>query len=267
MPPKPESPPSLSITPVGVVRSPFRERADAPRQPSLARDVAATVELFAGCGYEDALSDLERWDHIWLIFWFDRNGLAFRPKVRPPRSAQKRGVFATRSPYRPNPIGMSAVRLERVAGLTLHIRGVDLLDQTPILDIKPYVSYTDAIVDANRGWLDAEVDAPARYEVRFSALAEAQLAFLSEEGATLRARLEGALSTGPAPHAYRRIRRDGDSYRLAAKDWRAWFTVERSTVCVTHLGSGYRPRELLASGSAPALHRAFAARFGGASAS
>ena len=85
-----------------------------------------------------------------MLFWFDRNE-GWRPKVLPPRSRSgRKGVFATRSPHRPNPLGLSAVRLERVDGLTLHVSDVDMLDGTPVLDIKPYVAYTDAIADAGQ---------------------------------------------------------------------------------------------------------------------
>jgi tRNA (adenine37-N6)-methyltransferase len=262
--------PALTVTPIGVVRSPFDERAEAPRQPRTAESVEGTVELYEGCGYEDALCDLALWDHVWLVVWFDRNR-GFRPKVHPPRSAQRRGVFATRAPYRPNPIGLSAVQLLSIEGLTLQVRGLDLLDGTPLLDLKPYVSYTDAIPGANHGWLDAPVAAPAArpadpqpaYEVGFSPLAEAQLAFLQvEHEVDLRARIASQLALGPSPHAYRRIRREGDRMRLALKDWRAFFRVDGRAVTVLSIASGYRPRALFTpDGEAPPSHRAFVAKW------
>src|SRR5438477_12867339 len=91
---------SLSLTPIGVAHTPFAEKRSAPRQAALARDVAGTIELFASSEYEHALSDLDRFTHIWVIFWFHRSE-GFRPKVLPPRSRKKRGLFATRAPYRP----------------------------------------------------------------------------------------------------------------------------------------------------------------------
>jgi tRNA-Thr(GGU) m(6)t(6)A37 methyltransferase TsaA len=254
---------SISLDPIGLVHSPFLERADAPRQAALAKDVKASVVLFEGRGFEDALSDLSTWDHIWLIVWFDRNTHGYHPKVQPPRSAVKRGLFATRAPYRPNPIGISAVRLLSVEGLTLHIQGIDFLDQTPVLDIKPYVPYTDAIGDANSGWLDEQADPLARFRVSFSAHAQGQLDFLGTEGLRLGERLESALVLGPSPHAYRRIREDGNGgYRIAVKDFRAHFLVRERAIEVTRIESGYKPRELAADGSAPDLHRAFVERFG-----
>jgi tRNA-Thr(GGU) m(6)t(6)A37 methyltransferase TsaA len=255
----------LTVTPIGVVHSPFRERADAPRQPRAdgTEDTEGRIELYAGRGLEDALSDLALWDHIWVVFWFDRNR-EFRPKVQPPRSDVKRGLFATRSPYRPNPIGISALRLLQVEGLVLRVAGLDLLDATPVLDIKPYVPYTDAIPHASHGWLDpGEPGSPVRdprpaYQVAYTPLAREQLAFLREQGISLEAALSAQLALGPSPHAYRRIKPDGDKLRIALKDWRAWFTAEERTITVEHLGSGYRPRELA---SAPPAHQAFVARF------
>jgi tRNA-Thr(GGU) m(6)t(6)A37 methyltransferase TsaA len=257
---------TFSLTPIGVIHSPFHERADAPRQPRAAPEVEGRVELFGGRGYEDALSDLACWDHIWLVVWFDRNR-GFSTKVTPPRSDRKRGVFATRAPYRPNPIGISAVRLVSVDGLMLTVSGLDLLDGTPLLDIKPYVPYTDSIAGANHGWLEQAVlddvqprDPGARYEVGFDLPAEAQLAYLRDAHAIeLAPRIEAQLALGPEPHAYRRIRREGDKFRLAVKDWRAWFRVEGQRVTVERIGSGYRARDLA---DAPAAHRDFCARFG-----
>lgn len=263
---------SLHVTPIGVVHSPFGERADAPRQPVVAADVEGTVELFAGQGYEDAVCDLSAWDHIWLVVWFDRNR-GFRPKVMPPRGDEKRGLFATRSPYRPNPIGLSAVRLLAVTGLVLSVRGLDLLDGTPVLDVKPYVPYTDAIPNANHGWLDqCETTTTAnarpqdpfkRFEVTFAPIAAEQLQYLREEHAIdLHERIVSALILGPAPHAYRRIRSEGGKLRLAIKDWRVWFRVQGDLVTVDALTSGYRPRELFSpDGDAPAAHRLFTARW------
>ncbi len=260
---EPEGRAALQLEPIGVVRCPSIERADAPRQPSVAQDIEGTVELFGGRHLEDAVCDLEAWDYIWLIVWFDRNEGSFRPKVRPPRSGVKRGVLATRAPYRPNPIGISAVRLLSVQGLTLHVRGLDLLDGTPVLDVKPYVAYTDAIVDAKGGWLSAPDDPRASYTVTFSSHAEAQLAFLRAHGLELEARLSQALALGPSPHAYRRIKREGEGFVIAIKDFRARFTVEGQRVLVSSLFSGYKPRALIeASGDVPELHRAFVATYG-----
>jgi tRNA-Thr(GGU) m(6)t(6)A37 methyltransferase TsaA len=257
--------PALALQPIGVVHTSFYERVDAPRQPVVAAEVEARVELYPGRGFEDALLDIEQWDYLWLLVWFHRNA-GYRPKVLPPRSTRKRGVFATRAPYRPNPIGLSAVRLLRLEGLTLVVAGVDLLDGTPLLDVKPYVPYSDAIPDANHGWVDRPADPAAAYTVSYAPLASAQLSFLAERhGLELRTRIEAALALGPTPHAYRRIRALNEGFRLALKDWRVDFSVEERAITVRELKSGYRARELFApDGAAPEVHKGFVAAWPGA---
>jgi tRNA (adenine37-N6)-methyltransferase len=121
-------------------------------------DVEATLVLDVCKIPESALADLVGIERIWILSWLDR-GSNWAPQVRPPRGIRaRRGLFATRSPDRPNPIGLSAVRLVRVEGCVLHVCGIDLLDGTPILDIKPYVPYADAFPDSKAGWIDEIAD-------------------------------------------------------------------------------------------------------------
>ena len=135
-----DSPPRLTLDPIGYLRSSLATKVEAARQPRAALGTPARIELLPGRNFEHALEDLERWELIWVIFWFHLNP-GWRPKVLPPRSTTgRKGVFATRSPHRPNPLGMSVVRLERIEGLVLHIRDTDMLDGTPVLDLKPYVA-------------------------------------------------------------------------------------------------------------------------------
>jgi tRNA-Thr(GGU) m(6)t(6)A37 methyltransferase TsaA len=155
----------LTLQPIGVVRSPYRERFGTPRQATVAAGSAtgqaeeATLELFGDRVPPDILRDLDGFSHLWAIVWFDRNE-GWRPTVTPTRGPRKkRGLFSTRSPHRPCPIGLSALRIVAVEGLTVRVLGVDLLDGTPLLDIKPYVPYADAFPDAAIGWL-AEVAGP-----------------------------------------------------------------------------------------------------------
>jgi tRNA-Thr(GGU) m(6)t(6)A37 methyltransferase TsaA len=261
---------ALVLRPIGIVRSPFRERSAAPRQPALARDVRGTIELHSSAELLDALADLERWSHIWVVYWFHLNA-HYRPKVEAPRSRAKRGVLSTRAPYRPNPIGLSAVALERVEGHVLHVRGIDMLDGTPVLDVKPYVPYTDAVGAAGSGWLADEMPGAAdpgpRYAVRYSDVALTQLAFLREHAALdLTADIERVLTAGPTPHAYRRIRKVEEGYELAVRAFRVDFTLDGREVLVERVRTGYRPRALHRSaGSAEPsdlwLHREFASRF------
>jgi tRNA-Thr(GGU) m(6)t(6)A37 methyltransferase TsaA len=271
---------AVTFSPIGVVRTPFTDRVSAPRQPYAAEGVEGTIELDPGRDLEFAVCDLEGWDRLWVIFCFHLNPPGvWRPKVLPPRSAgQRRGVLATRSPHRPNPIGLSVVRLVSVEGLVLRVRDLDIVDGSPVLDIKPYVPWADAFPDARTGWLEplaadgtpsaAGADRPRDPEpgfaVGWSAAAAAQAAWLREEhGIDLRTPVDRALSLGPQPHPYRRIKREGDGFRLAVKDWRIRFRVEGRAVTVDAIVSGYRPAEL-ATSAAPevALQRAFTERFG-----
>jgi len=137
---------------IGVIRTPFREQAGTPIQPARAGDAVGTVILEDA--YTPALKDLEGFERIWLIYLFDR-ARAWSPLVVPYLDREPRGLFATRAPARPNPIGISAVRLESVQGSTLTVRGVDVLDGTPLLDVKPYVPEFDAFPGSRAGWFEA----------------------------------------------------------------------------------------------------------------
>jgi len=253
---------SLTMAPIGTVRSPLVELADAPRQPGLERALEARIELARGRHLEHALSDIETWRHLWVLFWFHR-AEQYRPKVQPPRSERKRGVLATRSPHRPNPIGLSVVELVRVEGLTLTVRGADMIDGTPVLDLKPYLPYADALPEAGHGWLD-DNDPVSPFAVDFSPAARAQLDFLAGEGLDLEPVIVQRLALGPAPQAYRRIRRHGDHSELSHKDWRIDF-IDRGDhrLEVLRLRSGYRPAQLFGpKANAPAVHHRFVEVFG-----
>lgn len=254
---------ALAVRPIGFVRSPFAEKADAPRQATVAEGVPGRIELLAE--YELGLRDLASFERIWVVFWFHQAAGAPKLKVLPPRSEEKRGVFATRSPHRPNPIGMSAVRLAGVEGPVVHVRDLDLLDGTPVLDLKPYLAYADAFPDAGAGWLDGPRDPRPSWDVRFEARAEEQLAWIAARGGgELRARIATTLALGPQPHPYRRIKKmDDGALLLAAKEWRARFAIQDRAVTVLRIATGYRQKDL-ASGAEPihALHRAYVVAFG-----
>ena len=144
----------ISMQPIGVVHSSYRERFAVPRQPSLDDAQEATIELKAGLNFDQAVKDLDGFSHIWVIYWMHLNS-GWNPLVTPPRGPKvKRGLFATRAPHRPNSIGLSAVRLTGIEGRTLHIKGHDMLDGTPVLDIKPYLPYADAFPEADSGWVE-----------------------------------------------------------------------------------------------------------------
>jgi len=136
---------------IGVIRSPHQTAAGTPIQPAYAEQVDG--EVVVDESFESALGDLEGFERIWLVFCLDRAG-PFKPRVVPHRDTKEHGLFATRAPSRPNPIGLSVVRLLRREGKVLHIRGLDILDGTPLLDIKPYIPEFDAFPSSRAGWLD-----------------------------------------------------------------------------------------------------------------
>lgn len=251
----------LALEPIGFVRSPFTELSATPRQPRVGAGVRGEIELFPGHGFEFAVEDLQPGQHLWVLFWFHR-AQGWKPKVRPPRSKHKRGLFSTRSPHRPNPIGLSVVRLIEVRERTLVVEDLDILDGTPVLDLKPYLAYADAVPDAASGWLSAPDDPGPQWTVRYDALARAQLAYLKERGHDLEPGITSTLSLGPTPHPYRRIKREGDGFVLKHKAWRVSFRLDPSSVvAVTSIASGYRPKELLDGGADLDAHRDFTSRF------
>lgn len=149
----------FDFQPVGIIRSCFPEKFGIPRQPGLVKEATATLELLPPFARTEALEGLEDFSHLWLIFVFHASLTeTWKPTVRPPRlGGNKRvGVFASRSMFRPNPIGLSVVELDRVDTTAeqprLFLKGVDLLDGTPVLDIKPYLPYVDAIPNAHGGY-------------------------------------------------------------------------------------------------------------------
>ncbi|MBU6281180.1 tRNA (N6-threonylcarbamoyladenosine(37)-N6)-methyltransferase TrmO [bacterium] len=142
---------------VGHARTPWRRREDAPHQPSAAADAEASIEIEPP--WRDALADLGSFSRIWVLFLFHRSR-GFATRVRPPRGGPRRGVFATRAPNRPTQLGMSCVELASVdvdEGL-VRVRGLDLLDGTPVLDLKPYLPVVDAFPDAGHGWLEPWIE-------------------------------------------------------------------------------------------------------------
>lgn len=151
---------TYEIEPIAHIRTPFPEKFGIPRQSGLVADAKGTIVFDPKYREPDALRGIEGFSHLWLIWGFsavEQDG--FTPLVRPPRLGgnEKRGVFATRSPFRPNELGLSVVRLEGVEktkgkGVVLNVSGVDLLDKTPIYDIKPYIPYADAHPDARGGF-------------------------------------------------------------------------------------------------------------------
>lgn len=151
---------------IGEIRSPFKKQSGTPIQPPYAKGAEGTVEVDEP--YRASLADLKRFDRVWLIYWFDRAG-PYKQRVTPYRDEVRRGLFATRAPCRPNPIGLSCVRLLAVnesEGI-LKVADVDILDGTPLLDIKPYVPAFDAFPSVAAGWLDTSGTDRRKADKRF----------------------------------------------------------------------------------------------------
>lgn len=144
----------ITYRPIGVIRSPHKDPKGTPIQPTAALGVQGQVEVLPQ--YEGGLQDLIGFSYLILLYHFDRVRET-KLKVRPFMDDQVRGVFSTRAPVRPNPIGLSVVRLTGIDGVILYIEDVDILDGTPLLDIKPYVDKFDTRVSAHQGWLDSNL--------------------------------------------------------------------------------------------------------------
>lgn len=150
--------------PIGVIRSPHVRPPGTPIQPAYADEIEGDVVVEES--FEEALSDLDGFERVWLVYWFHRAG-AFGPRVIPYRDTVQRGLFSTRAPNRPNAIGLSVVRLLRRERNVLRVAGLDILDGTPLLDIKPYVSEFDAYPTSKAGWLDSSGAGRRRADERF----------------------------------------------------------------------------------------------------
>jgi tRNA (adenine37-N6)-methyltransferase len=156
--------PSMNLIPIGVVHSAFKQATGTPIQPCRAGDSPGYVTLLPE--FVAGLEDLADFDRIWLIYWFHRAAVA-KMSVVPYRDTVEHGLFATRVPARPNALGMSCVRLLNIEGCILRLAEVDILDGTPLLDIKPYVPQYDNYPVQRCGWLDTVPDKPVVADDRF----------------------------------------------------------------------------------------------------
>ncbi|HIS51643.1 MAG TPA: tRNA (N6-threonylcarbamoyladenosine(37)-N6)-methyltransferase TrmO [Candidatus Onthomonas avicola] len=223
-------PAPVTLTPIARIWTDFDGKFGIPRQSGLVRELRGEIVFEPEYRNPDALRGIEGYSHLWLIWLFDANRpqRRWQPTVRPPRLGGNAsvGVFATRSPYRPNPIGLSCVRLEGVerradCGAVLLVSGADLLDGTPILDIKPYLPYADAHPDAAGGFTDGT---PRRtLEV---SIPEELLARIPKEK---RAALRGVLAQDPRP-AYQDD--PARRYGMTFAGWDVRFTVAGGTLTV-----------------------------------
>ncbi|BFM16041.1 tRNA (N6-threonylcarbamoyladenosine(37)-N6)-methyltransferase TrmO [Maricurvus nonylphenolicus] len=209
--------------PVGIIQSPYKEKFAVPRQPGLVTAAEASLILSGDCNREEILRGIEDFSHLWLTFVFHKVAdQGWKPTVRPPRLGgnQRLGVFATRSPFRPNPIGLSVVKLEGVTKKgnqwQLELSGIDLVDGTPILDIKPYIPYADALPEAQGGFADSAPGTPI--PVTFSNKAQAQIAENSQTYPSLQQLISQIISQQPQP-AYQKAGAEPRRYGMALYDF------------------------------------------------
>lgn len=170
----------FAVAQIGVIRSPWKEKFAVPRQPGLVQDGGGELHLQAPYNQPEAVRGLEAFSHIWILFMFHQTMAGgWRPTVRPPRLGgnARMGVFATRSTFRPNPVGMSLVELKGIhcekSQVILQLGSLDLVDGTPVIDIKPYLPFAEALPDARAGYAQAAPE--ATMPVRFSAAAQQQI--------------------------------------------------------------------------------------------
>jgi tRNA-Thr(GGU) m(6)t(6)A37 methyltransferase TsaA len=212
---------NISLHCIGFFEGSTSSKHRAPRQPDEHLGIDGIITLHKKHDFEQALKDLNTFSHIWLIYGF-HSSKGWKPMVLPPRGTEKRGVFATRSPYRPNPIGISVVKLISISGLKLHVSGTDLLDCTPIYDIKPYIPYADSIPDANAGWIDIL----NHKETAFEHSEEIEHFMNDPEKGLIIMHAKQILRDSPYPHPYRRIKQISEQqYEVAIKEWRICYRI------------------------------------------
>ncbi|MFA0440077.1 tRNA-Thr(GGU) m(6)t(6)A37 methyltransferase TsaA [Vibrio sp. 10N.286.49.C2] len=226
---------AFTIEPIGTVISPYKEKFAVPRQPRLVPAATATIELSGSANCAEAIKGIEQFTHLWIVFLFDQNiDAGWKPTVRPPRLGgnERMGVLATRSTFRPNSIGMSAVELKSVeqrgAQTLIHLGSVDLVDGTPIIDIKPYIPYSDSIPHAQGGYASEE---PELIDVQFTPDVDS---FLSQnkDGDHKRQVISQVLAQDPRP-AYRKGKADHKEYGVKLYDWNVKFKIMDESVLVT----------------------------------
>ncbi len=219
---------AFSFEPIGVVESPFKEKFGTPRQPGLVAESRGSIVLRDDLN-PDAFEGLAEFSHVWIVFVFHENQSVregrktVKTKVHPPRLEGKSvGVFATRSPHRPNPIGLSLVKIEKIEGRRLYIMGLDLIDGTPVLDLKPYLPTVEAITDAHEGW-----SGPLTSKSVVVEWTDAATAVIPAKD--VRQAIEKILELDPRPVSYRGTHENPDPYTAVYgfrfQDWNVVFRM------------------------------------------
>lgn len=252
----------ISFIYIGFFKCSTDYKDEQPRQGVFSK-TSGFIELVKGNNYEQGLKDLEGFSHLWVIFVFHHNS-TWKPLTNPPYSDGngKKGVFATRSPYRPNPIGMSAVRIDKIEGNKIFVTDSDLLNNTPILDIKPYISDYDSFPHASRGWLDGVEK--ENYEIEYSQFAKEKIDFLLQHDKDLSAVISSRLAFNPFDKTRNKFENFENGFVLKFQSWRIFFTTQEKIICITNLESIYTNYEVLLGNDAEKdlnLHKLFNEKF------
>ncbi len=224
---------------IGIVHSCYKDKFAIPRQARLVTASTASIELLAPYNEIEMTRGLEDFSHLWLSFVFHRHiGKGWNTTVKPPRldGKQRFGVLATRASFRPNPIGLSLVEMDSIeqqdGKLYIHVKGADLLDQTPIIDIKPYVPYTDSIPDAKGGFTDQIKE--QKLNVVFSQEAENDCETASQKYTQIRQFIEQLLGLDHRAYYYKKIDK---TYSTKVYDYDLKWTINNNNVNVISLKS------------------------------
>ncbi|ADO49782.1 tRNA (N6-threonylcarbamoyladenosine(37)-N6)-methyltransferase TrmO [[Enterobacter] lignolyticus] len=220
---------AFSVEQIGVIRSPYKEKFAVPRQPGLVKSCGGELHLIPPYNQPDAVRGLEAFSHLWVLFIFHQTMEGgWRPTVRPPRLGgnARMGVFATRSTFRPNPIGMSLVELKGIRcqkeSVVLELGSLDLVDGTPVVDIKPYLPFAEALPEAKASY--AQLAPQATMPVYFAAALQAQLQQLEKRYPHLREFIVEVLAQDPRP-AYRKEEEAGKTYAVWLLDFNVRWRV------------------------------------------
>ncbi|MBF0263926.1 MAG: tRNA (N6-threonylcarbamoyladenosine(37)-N6)-methyltransferase TrmO [Gammaproteobacteria bacterium] len=226
---------SFKFNTIGIVHSCFKEKFTIPRQSGLVTSATATIELLAPYNHLDTVKGLEQVSHLWISFIFHQHlNKTFKNRVSPPRlNGEKKGVYATRSPFRPNPLGLSVVKLEKIKmdneGILLEVSGGDFLDKTPIVDIKPYISYADKIEDAIDPF--SEIYMP-QFEISFSDRVLLKIDKIERTIPNIKIFIEQLLTQDPRPNYTKKIKSE---YRAKIYDYDLIWHIDGQNILVLDL--------------------------------
>ena len=230
---------AFSFTPVAIAHTCYKAKFGIPRQSGLVNEATGVIEFLPPYNQPNAVRGLEDFSHIWVLFVFHQSiRESWKATVRPPRLGGDRrvGVFASRSPFRPCPIGLSAVKLDEVvcknAKVLLRVRGMDILDGTPVLDVKPYIPYADSLPDASGGFAPS-APATAALAVSFTDEALAQCATIEKRGITdFTVLARKLISANPRP-AYQN--EDGRVYGIFVHGYEVVWKIDGDSAVITEI--------------------------------